>query len=216
MYYGACVVAVSGETNADNNCSVSRAVTVGVPDLVVSSFIATPANINSGVTVTLSAIVRNSGDGVANSTTLRYYRSSNNTISDNDTLLTTDPVSSLAAGSSVSESASVTGHSSGIMYYGACVVAVSGESSTINNCSDVRAVTVGTGGNPDLVVSSFTASPTTISSGGTVTLSATVRNSGSVTSNSTTLRYYSSSTSTISTSNAELATDLCFKSCCWW
>ena len=45
---------------------------------------------------------------------------------------------------------------------------------------------------PDLVVSSFTANPTTINSGGTVSLSAKVRNIGNLTADSITLQYYRS------------------------
>ena len=57
-------------------------------------------------------------------------------------LLLTSVSNLVAGGSSGSESASVTGHSSGTMYYGACVDSVSGESDTANNCSVGRSVAV--------------------------------------------------------------------------
>ena len=76
------------------------------------------------------------------STTLRYYRSTDSTITINDTLVASNDISSLSADSSSGKSASVTGHSSDTAYYGACVVAVSNESNTANNCSNAVAVEV--------------------------------------------------------------------------
>ena len=51
-----------------NNCSVLREVLVEAPDLVVSEFTANPPTISSGQTVSLSAIVTNSGNRAANET----------------------------------------------------------------------------------------------------------------------------------------------------
>ena len=213
MYYGACVVPVSGESNPNNNCSVPRAIIATpptpAPDLVVSSFTATPTTISSGGTVFLSAIVTNNGNGTANSTTLRFLISTDNIISTSDTFLNvTRNISNLSAGGSNNVSVSVTGHSSGTMYYGACVVPVSGESNPNNNCSVPRAI-IATPPTPapDLVVSSFTATPTPISSGGVVNLSAIVTNSGDGTADSTILRYYRSTSNSISDSGTPLATD---------
>ena len=207
LLLGFIILGCSTSTSSDDPPPTPTVPTVPTlaPDLVVS-VTASPTTISSGGTVSLSATVRNSGLGASSSTILRYYRSSTSTISTSNTELATDTVASLAAFSSGSESASVTGHSSGTMYYGACVDSVSGESNTANNCSVGRAVAVRTGGNPDLVVS-VTASPATINARGTITLSATVRNSGNGASTSTTLRYYRSSTSTISASDTELDTD---------
>ena len=204
-YYGACVESVSGETQTSNNCSSGVAVTVDTPDLIVSSFRANPTSINAGGNISLSATVRNSGTGQSGSTTLRYYRSSDRTISTLDTRIGTDSVSALSAGRSGNESVTVTGHNSGTAYYGACVESVSGETQTSNNCSSGVAVTVDT---PDLIVSSFSANPTSINAGGNISLSATVRNSGTGQSGLTTLRYYRSSDRTISTLDTRIGTDL--------
>ena len=178
------------------------------PDLMVSSFRANPTSINAGGNISLSATVRNSGTGQSGSTTLRYYRSSDRTISTLDTRIGTDSVSALSAGRSGNESVTVTGHNSGTAYYGACVESVSGETQTSNNCSSGVAVTVDTPDLiPDLMVSSFRANPTSINAGGNISLSATVRNSGTGQSGSTTLRYYRSSNRTISTSDTRIGTD---------
>ena len=98
---------------------------------------------STGESFTVSASVRNQGDDNANSTTLRYYRSTDATISTSDTQIGTDGVSSLSAGSTSSESDSVTAPTTpGTYYTGACVDSVSGESDTGNNCSSGVQITV--------------------------------------------------------------------------
>ena len=114
--------------------------TVGTPSVSDSS----P---DAGASFTLSATVRNRGDAGSAATTLRYYRSSDATISSSDTAVGTDAVAGLAAGASGAESISLTAPSSaGTHYYGACVDSVSGESSTANNCSSGVRVQVAAGG----------------------------------------------------------------------
>ena len=118
----------------------------GAADLVVESPGVTEANPDPGGSITLSATVRNRGDAESGATTLRYYRSSNSTISSGDTEVGTDPVAALGAGRSGDESIPLTVPSSpGTYYYGACVDAVSGELNTSNNCSDGIAVEVSGG-----------------------------------------------------------------------
>ena len=113
------------------------------PDLLVESPSVSDSSPDAGASFTLSATVRNQGDSRSASTTLRYYRSTNTTISASDTPVETDAVSSLAASGTSDESISVTAPSSaGTYYYGACVESVSGESDTRNNCSNAVIVTV--------------------------------------------------------------------------
>ena len=121
----------------------------GSPDLVVDSPSVSDSTLTTGQSFTLRTTVRNSGTGRSASTTLRYYRSSNSTISTSDTEVGTDSVSGLSASGTSAESISLTAPSSaGTYYYGACVVSVSGESNTNNNCSDGVRVTVSSGGTP--------------------------------------------------------------------
>ena len=106
------------------------------PDLIVESPSVSDSTLTTGQSFTLRATVRNSGTGSAASTTLRYYRSSNSTISTSDTEVGTDSVSGLSASNTSAESISLTAPSSaGTYYYGACVASVSGESNSNNNCS---------------------------------------------------------------------------------
>ena len=160
-YYGACVVAVPGESDANNNCSEAVPMNVGVPDLAVGlAWVSTSVPL-AGQSLTLTATVRNQGPEQAGSTTLRYYRSDDATIDANDTPIGTDALSSLtgfdglvsgpgsrlAASGTSRESISVSAPSTpGTYYYGACVDGVSGEANTDNNCSTgayVRVVPTG-------------------------------------------------------------------------
>ena len=113
------------------------------PDLVVQPPTVSNSSPSAGASFTLRATVRNSGAARSAATTLRYYRSSDATISTSDTAVGTDPVRVLSASGTSAESVSLTAPSSaGTYYYGACVDTVTGESDTTNNCSSAVRVTV--------------------------------------------------------------------------
>ena len=202
-YFGACVASVSGETDVSNNCSAGVQVTVGAPDLVVQSPSVNDTTPTPGQSITLGATVRNQGTAEAAATTLRYYQSSDATITTGDTEVgSSDAISALAASATSEQSSSVTASATaGMYYYGACVVAVSGETDVSNNCSAGVQVTVGA---PDLLVQSPSVDDTTPTPGQSITLSATVRNQGTAESAATTLRYYQSSDATITTDDTEV------------
>ena len=114
-----------------------------VADLIVRSPSVSASTLNGGESFTFSATVHNRGTGQAAATTLRYYRSTDATITTGDTEVGTDAVSALAASSTSNQSISLTAPSTaGTYYYGACVETVSGESGTGNNCSTAVRVTV--------------------------------------------------------------------------
>ena len=114
------------------------------PDLAVGAPSVTDSRPAPGTSFTLSATVRNQGTGSSATTTLRYYRSTDGTIATSDTQVGTDQVvSALAASGTSAESIGLTAPTEeGTYYYGACVVVVSGESDTGNNCSGTVEVTV--------------------------------------------------------------------------
>ena len=150
----------------------------------------------------------------SNSTTLRYYQSSDSTIATADTSVGTDTVGGLSVSEGDTESISPTAPATpGTYYYGACVDAVAGESDTTNNCSIAVTVTVVAASAPDLVVDTPTmsASGRTIEGGvpvgATVTARVTVRNQGDSSSGPAILRYYRSTDATI-TSSDTLVTSL--------
>ena len=210
-YYGACVNSVSGESSTDNNCSSRGTLVVnqpGSPDLVVSSTDISPRSpLNPGQSFTFYATVRNQGDGQADSTTLRYYRSSNDTISTRDTEVvgTQDSVRSLPASSTSPESVGLTAPSqAGTYYYGACVEPVPGESDTTNNCSVAETIVVSDDSGPDVIVSDVYISPRSpLNPGQSFTITARVENIGDSRAASTTLEYFitRSRTGTISGSD---------------
>ena len=145
-YYGACVDALSDESDTTNNCSPAVTVTVGAapaPDLVVDTPTVSESAPAAGARFTLSATVRNQGAARSNSTTLRYYQSTDSTITTGDTEVGTDSVSRLDASESGDESISLDAPSiAGTYYYGACVEAVSDETDATNNCSVAETVVV--------------------------------------------------------------------------
>ena len=97
----------------------------------------------TGDRFTLSATVRNQGNGTSEFTTLRYYRSTDSAITTGDTKVGTDSVFRLDATESSDESISPNAPSTpGTYYYGACVDSLSDESDTTNNCSGAVAVAV--------------------------------------------------------------------------
>ena len=175
-------------------------------DLVVESASVSDSTLTPGQSFTLRATVRNQGTGQSAATTLRYYRSSNRTISTQDTQVGTDAVVALGASRTSAESISLTAPSSaGTYYYGACVVSVS-ESNTRNNCSAGIRVTV-EARSPDLVVESVSVSESSLTTGQSFTLNAVVSNQGMGASVATTLRYYRSTNATISTQDTQVGTD---------
>ena len=208
-YYGACVDSVTGESDTTNNCSSSVTVTVPepqYPDLVVATTV-DDATQQPGKTFLLSATVSNTGDGASPSTTVRYYQSTDATITTSDTSVGTDAVGTLAASGTSAESISLTAPSSlGAYYYGACVDTVADESDTTNNCSSAVQVNV-QAWKPDLLVSNLRVDLTDPVTGETFTLSAEVLNYTRAAAAATTLRYYRSEDSTITTSDTEVGTD---------
>ena len=212
-----CVDAVTGESNSGNNCSGGAQVTVSVPppttspDLAVGTPSVSDSSPATGGSFTLNATVSNGGDGASVATTLRYYRSTDGTISDSDTEVGTDAVSILAAAGTSDQSIDLTAPSdAGTYYYGACVDAVTGESNSGNNCSGGAQVTVSVPPpttSPDLAVGTPSVSDSSPATGGSFTLNATVSNGGDGASVATTLRYYRSTDGTISDSDTEVGTD---------
>ena len=89
------------------------------PDLVVTPPSVSDTGPAAGARFTLSATVRNAGEGASEATTLRYYRSIDAAITTSDTEVGTAAVAALAASGTSSESVSLTAPSTaGTYYYG--------------------------------------------------------------------------------------------------
>ena len=136
----------TGEPTATTSWRLVDIPPSGAPDLVVESPSVSDSNPETGQSFTLRATVRNRGSDQSAVTTLRYYRSSDATISMSDTEVGTDAVGGLSASDTSAESIVLTAPSSaGTYYYGACVDTVAGESDTGNNCSAAVRVDVSGG-----------------------------------------------------------------------
>ena len=142
-FYGACVG--DSENPRSNNCEGVE-ITVEPPpesDLVVEQPSVSKSALGPGEDFTLSATVRNQGESRADGTTLRYYRSTDTTISTRDTEVGTDGVGALGANQTGDENITLTAPTSpGTYYYGACVGSVDNETATANNCSEAVSITV--------------------------------------------------------------------------
>ena len=140
-------IAASACNDGDTSAGSWQLVDVPAPDLVVVSPSVSDSSPSAGQSFTLRATVRNQGRAGSAATTLRWYRSSDATVSTTDTQIGTDAVDGLAASGASPESIRARAPSSpGTYYYGACVDSVSGESSTANNCSGAVSVSVSSGG----------------------------------------------------------------------
>ena len=139
--YYVCVNSVWDEPDTINNClSVLMRVKTNTVDLVVTGIRIWSADnsLEVGGSFWLSATVTNSSDAAAAATTLRFFQSSDATITTSDTSVATESLPGVAPGAAGSYLRSVSltwPDTAGTYYYGACVDAVTNESDTANNCS---------------------------------------------------------------------------------
>ena len=115
------------------------------PDLAVGSpRISNPFS-RPGESFTFSATVRNQGTVAAPATTLRFYRSSDSTITPSDVVVGSTSVRALAPNATTELDVTLTAPTSeGTYYYGGCVDAVGNEGRTDNNCSTAVEIKVST------------------------------------------------------------------------
>ena len=178
-------------------------------DLTVAAPMASDANPAAGASFTLSATVRNGGAEYSRTTTLRFFRSTDGTISVADREVAAVRVEALAASGSVTVSEVVSAPApGGTFYYGACVDAAPGEAETGNNCSAAVTVTVRAPppGNPDLRIGSteiirsvVLAEPLYVNR--TIAMRVAVQNAGGGFSSVTTLRLYVSTSQAVPVSD---------------
>ena len=235
-----CVDAVPGESDTSNNCKGPFLPTTYIPerpeqpDLMVYSVSVDNNSLEPGATFTLSATVLNPGEWHSEPTTLRYYKSTDETIATSDTEVGTDPIDyvwtegppvhPIIWGTRRYGSIDLAAPSTpGAYYYGACVDAVRDEYDTTDNCSPGVRVTVLQPGQdavdggptvivtkpnrPDLEVERPTVSDSRPAVGGSFTMFAIVRNIGGGESEATTLRYYQSTDTSIYWTDTLVGTD---------
>ena len=147
-----------------------------------------PLPVPAGSRFTLSVRVTNAGDGASEATRLRYYRSTDSTITSSDTEQGSESVGALAAAGRSDHAGGMTAPSeAGTYYYGACVDSVTNESDTTDNCSSAHLLIMSEPA-PDLVVIGIDASDNIVT-GGSFQVGVTVTNQGAAQSAETTLRW---------------------------
>ena len=227
-YYGVCVNTVATEADTTHNCSSATAITVKGADLMIfDAPQLSKTTLKSGETFQINTRVWNRGRIASPQTTLRYYLSTDENLSLDDTEVASDTVPPLSGrGAHPSRrradlSKTLTApETSGTYAYIVCVDATPGDTDTINNCSQPIPITVEaqvptlipsvakrdppqTQG-PDLVIRSARVESPTVMIGGGVRLHITLTNQGTHAAPATTIRYYRSLDATISAADTEL------------
>ena len=207
-YYRACVSSVSRERIFDNNCTPSIKVTVKPEsDLAFKSYVTNiktdDSTVAPGGNIRLAVIVTNRGKGEASPTTLRYYRSTDEVFTTDDTEVGKTDLSSLAVGSVKRNRVLVKAPAApGVYYYGACIDSVDEERITDNNCTSAVKVIVKS--KFELVIESLASSDSTLGTGESFRLSGIVRNRGEKKAPLTTLRYYRSTDEAFTAADTEV------------
>ena len=173
-------------------------------DLTETSVTNPPATVLDGSSFSISDTVQNIGSAAAAASTTRYYLSTTTSKSGARLLTGSRAVPSLAPSASSSGTVTVTvsaGTAGGTYFLLACAdgAFVVPEINESNNCK-ASAVQVTVSG-PDLVETAVSDPPTTVTLGGTFSVSDTVQNIGSAAAAASTTRYYLSTTTSKSASS---------------
>lgn len=121
-----------------------RTPSAAAPDLVVQSPVVSKNNLATGENFNVSVVTRNQGTASSNSSTVRYYLSSNSFISISDTELGSDNVNPLTALGIEADNLTTSVPQVGTYWIGACIDSVTNESNTNNNCSTGVQISVST------------------------------------------------------------------------
>ena len=144
--YQLTVRSASGKTaTAKVTVIVAEPGTTGgaLADLVIAAASVSNDTLWPGRSFALRGIVHNQGGSGSASTTLRYFSSTDATISTSDTEVGTDEVTGLPGAGTTMEAIGLKAPAvAGTHYYGTCVDPVSEESAIGNNCSHAIRVTV--------------------------------------------------------------------------
>ena len=214
-YYGVCVNTVAAEADTTHNCSSATAITVKGADLMIFDAPQLSKNtLKSGETLSVNTRVWNRGRIPSPQTTLRYYLSTDDTLSLDDTEVASDTVPPLSGRSAhpsrrrADLSKTLTApETPGTHYYIVCVDATPGDTDTLNNCSQAIPITVEAQAptpmippvakpdtpetqGPDLIIRTARLDTATTRVAGAVRLHITLENRGTRTAPATTIRYY--------------------------
>ena len=178
------------------------------PDLSVSAAAVTTGSddVTPGTPLSLSVTVTNRGTESSAATTVRFFQSTDQTITAGDTQVGSDGVPALGPSGTSVHSASLTAPATpATYYYGVCLDAMPGDSDTTNDCSSAVAVRV-RDNQFDLFLGVPEVNPSAVETGGTFTLSVSVGNRGNAAAPAATLRYYRSTNRVITRSDTAVGT----------
>ena len=179
---------------------------VETSDLVVDSIRLKRTVLNPGDALRVDTVIRNQGKVASRNTTVRYYLSSDETISSEDTEIGRSTLSSVPVNRTRELRMQFTAPDTpGTYYYGICIDGVANENDTTNNCSVGTAITVK--GADLMIFDTPQISKTEVKAGGTFQIETRVWNRGRVASTETTLRYYLSVDKNLSLEDTEVASD---------
>ena len=198
-YYGACVDAVSGESDTNNNCSSYVRVEVvkaTAPDLVVTQFRTDERRIGLGDSVPVTLTVKNQGNGGSDATHVTFYISQDSQVATNSSNRSGYGRNIRAFDPSPDQEElrySITAPDQiGTYYLRVCVFPLAEESNTQNNCSVSVRVQVTLRSTVDLNISSFKVRDTNPYVGDRIVLFARVSNEGNSGSSNSYVYFYQS------------------------
>jgi subtilase family serine protease len=195
------------ESNETNNFA-SKAIAITKADLIIQNAVV-PSITAVGGTIQLSYQVKNQGVGGAVATTTKFYISKDTALSNDDMLVGSDAVNTIAAGATSSETASViinNAIAAGNYYllYQADANGNIGESNETNNIVS-RAFAIN-GPKPDLIIQNISA-PSLVDPGNLITVNYQLANQGTARAGTSTTKFYLSKDAALSNDDTLLDSD---------
>ncbi|MBZ0219539.1 MAG: chitobiase/beta-hexosaminidase C-terminal domain-containing protein [Candidatus Methylomirabilis sp.] len=189
------------ESDENNNIAVTPITVTSGIDLIVSA-LGGPSSAAIGTGVSVSSTVTNQGSGTSNSSYVRFYLSTDATITTSDVYIGNRSVGGLGGGTSSETTTTLSIPATiapGSYYIGAVADATNtNPESDENNNTAATPITITSG--IDLVISALSG-PSSAVTGRGMSVSSSVRNQGSGTSNTSYVRFYLSTDATIATSD---------------
>jgi subtilisin family serine protease/subtilase family serine protease len=201
---------VVAETNETNNTRVGNTIATSTRNIDLSlTAVGGPTTAKDQAAITLTATVKNGGTVTAPASTVRWYLSTDPTITTADYLIASAATGSLAGGKTqrLSVTASVPGTVPAGTYYLGAIVDPNNTLAETNNANNaLQSGTVAVSYSVDLLMTAV-AGPTAAATGQSVTVTGTVMNQGLVkTAGNVTVGFYASADAAITTGDTLLGT----------
>ncbi|NES21051.1 MAG: peptidase S8, partial [Symploca sp. SIO3E6] len=199
------------EGNESNNIGYRSINITGAskPDLVVQSQYA-PTSAKAGSTIRLRGYVKNQGSSTATSSYLKYYLSTDTSLSSSDTYLGQDYVRRLSSGRSSYEShyAKLSSRLQSGRYYLLWKADATGRVAEGNESNNVgyRSINITGAPQPDLIIQNQSAA-SSVTAGSTLNITYSLKNQGSANASGNNTKFYLSTDATYSSNDIQLGSD---------